>query len=98
MSGTIVFDIAPDGVVRYIYSPAAIRLAAGLGKPTIKRASSVEPDAAGQWWVDLHGVDGPILGPYPPDARDQAIADEVAWLLVHHLHYEADSGEDNAHT
>ena len=43
--------IAPDGLVRCLYSEA-IPLEA-LGRPQITRASQVEPDAQGHWHADL---------------------------------------------
>jgi hypothetical protein len=49
-----------------------------LGPLAIRRASQVEPDAAGQWWADLAPVGGPSLGPFP--RRSQALAAERAWL------------------
>jgi hypothetical protein len=51
---------------------------ATLGKPAISRASHVEPDAEGQWWVDLSPVEGPNLGPFPQ--RSDALDAEHAWL------------------
>lgn len=64
------------GVVRCVYDEA-IDLAA-LGSLEIRRASYVEPDAAGQWTADLSPVDGPVLGPFAH--RTEALAAEQAWL------------------
>ena len=36
---------------------------AAFGSIDIRRASHVEPDAAGQWWADLAPVGGSRLGP-----------------------------------
>ena len=84
MSKPLEIRIDPTtGSVRHIYDPAAIKLCAGLGTPQIRRASHVEPDSVGRWWADLSPVGGPKLGPYPPDARDQALQDEHAWLVAH---------------
>lgn len=85
MSATLVFDIGPDGVVRYIHSTAAVAVAraAGLGRPTIRRGSHVEFDNEAQaWFADMSplGVDT-RLGPY--ETREGALAEEHAWLLEH---------------
>jgi hypothetical protein len=49
-----------------------------LGAVTIRRASHVEPDDAGQWWADLAPVHGPRLGPFT--YRSEALAAETKWL------------------
>jgi hypothetical protein len=53
-----------------------------LGRPSIHRASHVEPDERGRWWADLEPVIGPRLGPYT--RRSEALAAEREWL-EHHL-------------
>jgi hypothetical protein len=68
--------VAPDGLVRAIYSEDFAL--DSLGRPRIARASSVEPDAEGRWHADLRPVLGPVLGPF--DRRSEALAAEVAWL------------------
>lgn len=68
--------ITPGGEVRCIYAEAVDL--GRLGEVCIRRASHVEPDAAGQWWADLSPVAGPKLGPFK--ARSQALAAEVEWL------------------
>jgi hypothetical protein len=73
--------VGPDGTVRAIYDEA-IDLAM-LGKPTIKRASSVEPDERGRWTADLSPVGGPVLGPF--DLRSEALEAERDWLERHWL-------------
>ncbi len=70
--------IAPGGMVRCIYGED-VDLAA-LGAVEIRRASHVEPDAAGEWWADLAPVGGPKLGPFA--RRSEALDAEVAWLLA----------------
>jgi hypothetical protein len=54
-----------------------------LGRPSITRASHVEPDSQGQWWIDLSPVDGPKLGPFC--RRSDALSAETTWLLVRWL-------------
>jgi hypothetical protein len=54
-----------------------------LGELSIRRASHVEPDAAGRWWADLAPSGGPKLGPF--DRRSEAIAAEMAWIEAHAL-------------
>ena len=68
--------IRPDGTVRAIYQEE-IDLAA-LGRPTITRASHVEPTSEGRWLADLAPVGGPVLGPF--DRRSEALQAEHDWL------------------
>lgn len=68
--------VAPDGAVRCVYDEA-IDLAV-LGRVVVTRASHVEPDARGQWWIDLTPVGGPILGPFAQ--RSVALSAEQIWL------------------
>ncbi len=49
-----------------------------LGSLDFHRASHVEPDTLGQWWADLHPVDGPVLGPFV--LRSEALIAERVWL------------------
>ena len=49
-----------------------------FGHLTIRRASFVEPDEVGRWWVDLSPVSGPRLGPF--SLRSEALAAEQSWL------------------
>jgi len=73
--------IEPGGTVRCIYGET-LDLAA-LGRPTIIRASHVEPDAQGRWLVDLSPCKGPTIGPFA--FRSEALAAEHAWLETHWL-------------
>ena len=73
--------VKPDGTVRAIYDEA-IDLGV-LGRPTITRASHVEPDDRGRWHADLTPVDGPVLGPF--DHRSEALDAEREWLERHWL-------------
>ena len=68
--------VEPDGRVRAIYSEEfALEV---FGRPSIVRASTVEPDAEGRWQADLGPLRGPVLGPFA--CRSGALAAEVAWL------------------
>jgi hypothetical protein len=49
-----------------------------LGEVSIRRASHVEPDDKGRWWVDLSPVRGPMLGPFAQ--RSEALEAEHKWL------------------
>jgi hypothetical protein len=73
--------IRPDGTVRAIYGEA-IDLAV-LGRPTITRASHVEPGQDGRWRADLTPVGGPVLGSF--ERRSEALEAETAWLERHWL-------------
>jgi hypothetical protein len=73
--------IQPDGAVRCIYDEA-IDLHA-LGRPVIRRASQVEPNADGHWHADLSPVGGPKLGPFRH--RSDALTAETAWLAASRL-------------
>jgi hypothetical protein len=83
MSNEIVFDIGPDGIVRYIHSDEAVRLAGTLGRPVINRASNVEYDnEKGGWLADMAPLgSSTILGPY--DTREEALEREHTWLTEH---------------
>lgn len=69
------------GTVRCLYHEA-IPLER-LGRCRIRRASRVEPDGTGQWWIDLTPVGGPVLGPFRK--RSAALETEVAWIEEHLL-------------
>ncbi len=73
--------VKPDGTVRAIYDEA-INLGV-LGRPTITRASHVEPSHDGHWTADLTPVGGPVLGPL--DRRGEALEAERDWLERHWL-------------
>ena len=49
-----------------------------FGRPQIRRASHVEPDASGRWFADLSPVDGPTLGPF--STRTEALDAEIECL------------------
>ena len=69
------------GVVTCLYEES-IDLSA-LGPLAIRRASHVEPDAAGRWWADLGPVAGPRLGPFR--RRSEARGAERLWLEANWL-------------
>ena len=69
------------GSVRCIY--AEVVDLHPLGKPSITRASHVEPDSTGRWIADLSPVGGPKIGPF--DKRTDALAAEVQWLRANWL-------------
>ena len=73
--------ITPKGQVRCIYAEA-IDLTT-IGRMSISRGSFVEPNADGQWNVDLSPVQGPRLGPFTQ--RSAALQSEVDWLERHWL-------------
>ena len=68
--------ISKQGTVSCIYAESLDL--ASLGRLNIARGSHVEPDANGQWRVDLSPVRGPVLGPFL--LRSTALAAEYAWL------------------
>jgi hypothetical protein len=70
--------IRPDGAVRFVYDDK-LRGLLGLGQPTIRRASHVEPTSNGRWSADLGPMDGPVLGPF--ETRAAALDAEQAWLV-----------------
>ena len=73
--------INPAGNVRGIYGEE-IDLHV-LGSVEIRRASHVEPDEFGYWWVDLSPVGGPKQGPFPH--RSRAIDSEIRYLQEYWL-------------
>lgn len=76
-----IIIITPDGNVRSLYGEELDLTV--IGKPTINRASHVEPDQYGSWWADLSPVAGPMLGPFRQ--RSQALEAEHRWLVQHWL-------------
>ena len=79
----MVFDIGPDGVVRYIHSDEAVRIAGTLGRPVIARASNVEYDnGRSGWMADMAPLGSDVvLGPYT--TREEALDRERTWLVEH---------------
>ena len=69
------------GTIRTLYAET-IDLRS-LGQVSYRRASYVEPDGQGFWWVDLRPVSGPRLGPF--ELRTAALSAEELWLETHWL-------------
>lgn len=70
-------QIGTDGQMKFIWSDKLAPLF-NDGRGTIRRASHVEPTAAGKWTADMAPVNGPVLGPY--DTRGEALAAETKWI------------------
>lgn len=77
----MVIRVYTDGIIRALHDDR-LNLA-DIGRFRVARASWVEPDPNGRWWVDLDNSRGPILGPY--STRAEALRAEVAWLERHRL-------------
>ena len=75
----MTLTIDPCGTVRTLYTEA-IPLNE-IGSLSIKRASHVEPDEAGQWFAEM--IEGPTLGPFL--TRSAALAAEVDYLETNTL-------------
>ena len=73
--------VYPEGIIRALHDDR-LNLA-DIGRFRLARASWVEPDSQGRWWVDLDNSRGPILGPF--STRAQALKAEVDWLERHRL-------------
>lgn len=68
--------VQSNGAIRCLYDELID--VSELGPPQIRRASFVEPDAAGLWRVDLKPSGGPQLGPF--SCRSAALDAEREWL------------------
>ena len=77
----MILSISPKGDIRGIYTDDFPWQE--LGKTLVQRASNVEPDHLGLWWIDLAVSGGPRIWPFA--RRDAAIAAEVAWLEKNRL-------------
>lgn len=73
--------VQDNGMVRCLYSESVDL--ASLGRLLIQRGSHVEPNADGEWIVDLAPVNGPVLGPFAN--RSDGLAAEVQWLEANWL-------------
>lgn len=75
--------IMRDGTIHFIFYDE-LKPLLDIGKSQVRRASHVDPTPDGlHWYADLSPVSGPKLGPF--DTRDEAINEEVAWLLANHI-------------
>lgn len=72
--------ITPDGRIGFIWDDR-LSVLGEEGSMQIRRASHVEPTAAGLWIADLAPSNGPKLGPFK--LRDVALAAEREWLQEH---------------
>lgn len=72
-----VVRISHDGTVSYIYSDALAAVGRGVGVPSTRRASHVEPDGD-TWTADLTPSGGPVVTGFP--TRAEALRHEIAWL------------------
>jgi len=79
-SHRIVFNENGDvSAVFYDEIKDIIQALTGDDEMMVNRASHVEPDDKGQWWVDMSPVGGPNhLGPF--NNREEALAYEVKEL------------------
>ena len=68
--------VKSDGTIRCLYDE---QIDVGvIGRLRVERASHVEPDRLGRWWVDLTPVRGPHLGPF--QKRSIALLAEKRWI------------------
>lgn len=81
------------GIVRCVYTED-LDLAA-IGALRIARASHVEPDQAGRWWVDITPAGGRVMGPF--DRRSDALAAERQWLEENLSSVATAMGRDRPH-
>jgi hypothetical protein len=68
--------IRPTGLIQAIYDESLDL--SNFGQLHIQRASYIEPDEQGKWFVDLSPVGGPRLGPFR--WRSKALLAEQVWL------------------
>jgi hypothetical protein len=81
-SDDLLLAVQPDGTAAAIYDDRLLPVLSGLGRPTIRRASHVEPVVEDGftigWQADLAPVGGPVLGPFA--SRREALEAELSWL------------------
>lgn len=78
---TLTVRFTTRGTAAAIYDDALLDAIDALGTSMTRRASTVEPDAHGDWVADLAPVSGPRLTPCR--RRADALAAEVEWLREH---------------
>jgi hypothetical protein len=76
-----LISISTDGTIAFVYDDLLAPLVEE-GESSIRRASHVEPHAAGGWSVDLSPMGGPVL-PERFALRRDALAAEKAWIEEH---------------
>ena len=76
----LILLISPTGVLSFVYDDRLQPLC-DLGRPSIERASHVEPNSSGQWSADMAPSGGPVLGPFT--LRSEALTAERDWLRDH---------------
>lgn len=69
--------VRPGGQIQFLYHDT-LRAFLGSGRPTIRRASHVEPTLDMRWAVDLSPLGGGTLGPF--ETHQEALAAEAAWI------------------
>jgi len=72
----LVISFNEDGSVQSLYNEE-LNLEE-IGDLNIKRASYVEPDKDGNWYVDLKPINGKILGPFKK--RSEALKEEHKYI------------------
>lgn len=78
MTTLIIDDM---GGLRHIYSDELQQFDRELGEPETRRASHVEPNNLGGWYVDLRPVGGPVIPDFA--TRSAALRYEVQWINQH---------------
>lgn len=71
-----------NGNVTFVYHDKLKQVLKCLGAMNVFRASHVEPDENGEWFVDIPPLDGKYQGEFlgPFKFREQALKAEVKWL------------------
>ncbi len=72
----LVISFNDDGSVQSLYNEKLDF--EEIGNLTIKRASYVEPDENGNWYVDLKPINGKTLGPFKK--RSEALKAEHKYI------------------
>lgn len=69
--------VTPRGRMIFLYQEKVNLEQEGVVESVV-RASDVEPDERGEWWVTIRNRERTTLGPFRK--RSQALNAEVAWL------------------
>lgn len=74
-----------DEALEVLYGMAVGCVNAGVFRPGHK-GFIISPHYESWWFADMTPTGYQVvLGPYPPDSRDKALADEVKWLHEHNI-------------